>query len=305
MSESNQSFLNSIKTLFVSRKSMAFIYTWTAAIGALIAGRGLPAMQPTFLAMGASLFITMSVYLYNDVVDREMDAASPTNIKKERPLAGGQVPLSHAMNTVYLFAILGLTLGFFAGRNAFIVCAIYFVLFSLYSYPKIRFKRMFIVKSLVTSTGPSLTMLIAGIAVGGIITTPLLFAAATEMVFMFFVLPGLADSFDLEEDKAFGMKTMAMVMSWTQKVQFMVLSVLIVFSAGIVGFYYLGFNIILPNIILPAGISLFSIIMMKEIAPLFKGYSEEGARRVRKVAYGFYTFVPVLMALGLMSLPFL
>lgn len=299
MSESNQSFLSSVKTLFISRKSMAFIYTWTAAIGALIAGRGLPAAQPTLLAMGASLFITMSVYLYNDVIDREMDAASPTSIKKERPLAGGHVPLSHAMNTVYLFAIFGLILGFLAGRNAFIASSIYFVLFSLYSYPQVRLKKMFIIKSLVTSTGPSLTMLIAGIAVGGNITTPLLFAAATEMVFMFFVLPGLADSFDLEEDKAFGMKTMAMVMSWTLKVQFMILSVLIVFVAGIMGFYYLGFNIVLP-----AGITLLSVIMVKEIAPLFKGYNEDGARRVRKIAYGFYTFVPVFMALGLMSLPF-
>ena len=300
MSERDQSFLNSIKTLFVSRKSMAFIYTWTAAIGALIAGRGLPAIQPTLLAMGASLFITMSVYLYNDVIDREMDAASPTSNKKERPLAGGKVPLSHAMNTVRLFAILGLLFGFLAGRNAFIVTAFYFVLFSLYSYPKIRFKKMFIIKSLVTSTGPSLTMLIAGVAVGGIITTPLLFAAATEMVFMFFVLPGLADSFDLEEDKAFGMKTLAMVLNWTQKVQLMMLSVFIVFTAGIVGFYYLGFNLVLPS-----GITLFSVIMLKEITPLFKGYNEEGARRVRKVAYGFFTFVPVLMALGVMSLPFL
>ncbi len=300
MSESKQSFPKSMMTLFVSRKSMAFIYTWTAAIGALIAGKGLPAMQPTLLAMGASLFITMSVYLYNDVIDREMDAASPTNIKQERPLAGGQVPLSHAMNTVYLFGILGLSFGFIAGRSTFIVSAVYFVLFSLYSYPKVRFKKMFIIKSLVTSTGPSFTMLMAGIAVGGTITTPLMFAAVTEMAFMFFVLPGLADSFDLEEDKAFGMKTMAMVLSWTQKVQLMMFAVMIAFTAGIIGFYYLGFNIVLP-----AGITLLSVVLMKEITGLLKGYSEEGARKVRKVAYAFYTFVPVLMALGVMSLPFL
>ena len=300
MSENKQSFPKSMMTLFASRKSMAFIYTWTAAIGALIAGRGLPAMQPTLLAMGASLFITMSVYLYNDVIDREMDAASPTDIKKERPVAGGQVPLSHAMNTVYLFAVLGLALGFAAGMNTFIVTAVYFVLFSLYSYPKVRFKKMFIIKSLVTSTGPSFTMLMAGIAVGGAITTPLMFAAVTEMAFMFFVLPGLADSFDLEEDKAFGMKTMAMVLSWTQKVQLMMVAVMIVFTSGIIGFYYLGFNLVLP-----AGITLFSIVLMKEVTGLLKGYNEEGARKVRKVAYAFYTFVPLLMALGAMSLPFL
>ena len=294
------SFINSLKTLFMSRKSMAFIYTWTAAIGALIAGRGLPPMQPTLLAMGASLFITMSVYLYNDIVDREMDSASPTVAKQNRPMANGQVPISHAMNTIYLFAGLGLILSYLVSIPTLIVSAVFLVLFSLYSFPSVRLKKRFVIKSLVTSTGPSFTMLIAGVAIGGFISSALLFAAVVQAAFMFFVLPGLADSFDLEEDKAYGMKTMAMVLNWTQKVYMMMFAVALVFVAGLVGYYYLGFNIVLPG-----AVSILSAILFIAIIPMLKGYNELEARKVRKIAYAYFTFVPVFMALGSLTLSFL
>jgi 4-hydroxybenzoate polyprenyltransferase len=294
------SFINSLKILFMSRKSMAFIYTWTAAVGALIAGRGFPPMQPTLLAMGASLFITMSVYLYNDIIDREMDSASPTTAKQNRPMANGQVPVSHAMNTIYLFTGIGLVMSYLVSIPTFIVSIIFFVLFSLYSFPKVRFKKMFIIKSLVTSTGPSFTMLIAGVAVGGFITSTLLFASVVQAAFMFFVLPGLADSFDLEEDRAYGMKTMAMVLNWTQKVYMMIFAVILVFVAGLVGYYYLGFNLVLPG-----AVSILSAVLFIEIVPLLKGYNESEARKVRKFAYAYFTLVPVFMALGSISLSFL
>ena len=99
-SDNSFSFLNSVKQLFISRISMAFMFSWTAAIGTIIAGRGLPPMVPTLLALGASMCIAVSVYLYNDVVDREMDAASPNKEKQERPIAAGVVPVSHAMNII-------------------------------------------------------------------------------------------------------------------------------------------------------------------------------------------------------------
>lgn len=296
----NSGLAGSVFSLLESRKSIAFIYTWTAAVGALIAGSGLPPMNPTLLALGASLFITMSVYLYNDVIDSDMDKASPTQIKQDRPLANGSVTSRQAMSIVVAFAVIGLGLSFVAGRTMFTIASIYFVLFALYSFPLVRFKKRFIIKSLVTSTGPSFTMLLGGIAASGTIGTAISFAALVQATFMFFVLPGLADSFDLEEDKAFGVKTMAMVLSWTQKVQMMVVAVLVVMGAAVYGYMSLGFNMVLPG-----AVALLSIVMLSRINTLFAGYDEGQARSVRKVAYAYFTFLPVFMALGTMNLPFL
>jgi len=293
-------FTNSMIELISSRKSMAFIYTWTAVIGALIAGNGFPPVSTTIMALGASLFITLSVYLYNDVVDGDMDRASPTQIKKDRPLASGNVSDSYAMAVVISFAVIGLAISYAAGMLMFKIATVYFVLFSLYSFPLVRLKKMFIIKSLVTATGPSFTMILGGIAASGTIGTPILFAAAVQGTFMFFLLPGLADSFDIEEDRAFGVRTMAMVLSWTQKVQLMTLSVLVVMGAALYGYQYLGFNLSLP-----ITVALLSIVMLSKVTKLFKGYDEEMARGVRKVAYAYFTFLPVFMAIGTMNLPFL
>lgn len=293
-------FAGSMFSLLESRKSIAFIYTWTAAVGSLIAGNGFPPLNTTLLALGASLFITMSVYLYNDVIDSDMDRASPTQIKKDRPLANGSVTTRQAMAVVLGFAALGLGLSFMAGRLMFTVASVYFVLFALYSFPMVRFKKRFIIKSLVTSTGPSFTMLLGGIAATGNIGTAISFAAIVQASFMFFVLPGLADSFDLEEDKAFGVKTMAMVLTWTQKVQMMVVAVVIVLGAAVYGYMNLGFNYVLPGAVV-----LLSVIMLSRINTLFAGYDEGQARSVRKVAYAYFTFLPVFMAIGTMNVPIL
>lgn len=298
MSSNNSiSFMNSVKLLFLSRKSMAFIFSWTAAIGTIIAGRGLPPMVPTLLAMGASMCIALSVYLYNDVVDRELDAASPNKEKQERPLASGVVPVSHAMNFIYILVVTGLTLSYVISMTTFIIGLTFLVLFALYSFPAVRFKRMFIVKTLITSTGPSWATLLGGNAASGTLPESLVYAAVIQAVLMFFVLPGLADSFDIEEDRAFGIKTLAMALNWTQKVHMMVVSVFLVSTASVIGYRLIGFNLVLP-----VAVILFSVIMLREIVGLYRGYDEAMARRTRKFAYAYFMFLPVFMAIGTLNL---
>lgn len=296
-SDNSFSFMNSVKLLFMSRKSMAFIFSWTAAIGTIIAGRGLPPMVPTLLAIGASMCIALSVYLYNDVVDWEMDAASPNKEKQERPLASGVVPVSHAMNFICILVVTGLILSYVISMTTFIIGLTFFVLFALYSFPAVRFKRMFIVKTLITSTGPSWATLLGGNAASGTLPESLVYAAVIQAVLMFFVLPGLADSFDIEEDRAFGIKTLAMVLNWTQKVHMMVVSVFFVATASIVGYRLIGFNLVLP-----VAVILFSVILLREIVGLYKGYDEAMARRTRKVTYAYFMFLPVSMAIGTLNL---
>lgn len=290
-------FMNSVKLLFLSRKSMAFIFSWTAAIGTIIAGRGLPPMVPTLLAIGASMCIALSVYLYNDVVDREMDAASTNKEKQERPVASGVVPVSHAMNFIYILVVTGLTLSYLVSMTTFIIGLTFLVLLTLYSYPAVRFKRLFIVKTLITSTGPSWATLLGGNAASGTLPESLVYAAVIQAALMFFVLPGLADSFDIEEDRAFGIKTLAMALNWTQKVHMMVVSVFLVATASIIGYRLIGFNLVLP-----VAVILFSVIMLREIVGLYKGYDEAMARRTRKFAYAYFMFLPVFIAIGTFNL---
>jgi 4-hydroxybenzoate polyprenyltransferase len=296
-SDNSFRFMNSVKLLFLSRKSMAFIFSWTAAIGTIIAGRGLPPMVPTLLAIGASMCIALSVYLYNDVVDRELDAASPNKEKQERPLASGVVPVSHAMNFIYILVVTGLTLSYLVSMTTFIIGLTFFVLLALYSFPAVRFKRMFIVKTLITSTGPSWATLLGGNAASGTFPESLVYAAVIQAALMFFVLPGLADSFDIDEDRAFGIKTLAMALNWTQKVHMMVVSVFLVATASIIGYRLIGFNLVLP-----VAVILFSVILLREIVGLYKGYDEAMAKRTRKVTYAYFTFLPVFMAVGTFDL---
>lgn len=72
---------------------------------------------------GFALFCLMSssVYLFNDIADIEADRKHPE--KKKRPLASGKLPVSVAMTTAFVLALVSLSLGyllepFFAGLLA-------------------------------------------------------------------------------------------------------------------------------------------------------------------------------------------
>jgi 4-hydroxybenzoate polyprenyltransferase len=283
--------------MFKSRTSIVFAYSWSTAFGCLIAGGGFPPMRETILAIFASIFLTLSVYLYNDVIDREMDATSGNVAKKDRPIATGLVSPRIAMFLVLLSGALGLSITYIINLQAFAISLFFFILFSLYSFPYVRFKRMFIIKSLVTSTGPSLFLIIGGTAVQGYTSFLVLFAAALQMGFMFTMLPGLADSFDLEEDRAFGMKTMAMVLNWRQKVLMMITGIIFVVASTLVSFQWLGLNIITPLLMVGYG-----LLFMRVTLKVMGSYEENSTRMVRKVAYGYFVLMPLFTLLGTLNL---
>src|SRR3712207_5286253 len=67
------------------------------------------AWLPLFIAFVSFSFVSSSIYLINDVVDKEKDRLHPT--KRSRPIASGAVPIPLAITaSILLLAIaLGLT----------------------------------------------------------------------------------------------------------------------------------------------------------------------------------------------------
>jgi len=85
------SVLNNTRMLVKSRIEPIFAWPWGTLIACLMAGKGFPPITNTFLAVFSTLFITASVYIYNDYIDREMDRLN--FLKKNRPLVTGEVPV--------------------------------------------------------------------------------------------------------------------------------------------------------------------------------------------------------------------
>ena len=201
------SFLSSSVILIKSRKEVVFSVSWTAAIASIIAGRGFPPITISFLSILAILMINLSVYIYNDIIDRDMDAFSKQDKKKSRPIAHGVVSVTNAKKFIYLTGILGLGFCLMLNTTVFGIGLIYYILLILYSYPSVRFKTMYIIKNLITSLIMPAAFLMSGVAVENKISVNMSFLALAYFILSFSVLPAAADMLDVEEDLAFNIRT--------------------------------------------------------------------------------------------------
>jgi len=86
----------------------------------------------TFLTVAAFCMLSSSVYVINDIVDIERDRQHP--LKKNRPLAAGDVSVSLALTIGIILALAGLTLAYYIGPAVFIVVLAYLILNIAYSY---------------------------------------------------------------------------------------------------------------------------------------------------------------------------
>jgi 4-hydroxybenzoate polyprenyltransferase len=92
--------------------------------------------------------VTSSVYLINDVVDRERDRAHPH--KRRRPLAAGELKVSTAMAAALVLGAGGLVAAFALSEGFGGWCAIYAALMISYSF---RLKRVPFLESLIVAAG--------------------------------------------------------------------------------------------------------------------------------------------------------
>ena len=299
-----EKFPRVIVILVKSRLEALFYWPWSTAVGCLIAGGGFPPLKPTLMSIVSILFIALSVYLYNDVIDREMDSYSP--MKKSRPLAANLVKVEDALKLIYVSGFIGLTISLFINVYTFILCLIYLFLFAIYSYPKIRLKKKLILKEASLSMGWPLCSLIGSYAVTGKFYLPALYAGTLFGIFTFFVNPATNESMDVEEDRKFGVQSLGVVLNWKRKLQFLIFGFLFVMTITPLTYVQFGFNMILPIVIVGASLIFlryaFSIVTRVEKSTLTHELSQIEIRKAKRLMGAFLILFQILMVLGSLNI---
>ena len=89
------------------------------------------AFLDTLLAFLLFCLLASSVYIINDILDRESDRNHP--VKKNRPIASGKLSISIALVAAMVLLLISLTGAYFLSSVFFTICAGYFLLNMLYT----------------------------------------------------------------------------------------------------------------------------------------------------------------------------
>jgi len=289
------SFPKIILILIRSRLEALFIWTWCTAISCLIAGRGFPPVKATLMSIFGMFFISMSVYFYNDVIDKEMDKLNP--IKKNRPLASNIVSEKDVIKFIYLSGLIGLTINLTLNIYSFIFSFAYLFLFAIYSYPKIRLKNKFLGKELIIFLGWPLCGLVACYAVIGSFSITVFVSAVLFGIFGFLLLPIFADSLDMKEDMLYGVKSLAIILSWKRKIQLLIFAILFIMTITPLTYVQLGFNVLLPIIVVA-----MSLLLLRFMFPIMKGFEQKEVLKAKKIAYAYFLLLQLVVVFGTLNL---
>jgi len=232
-------------------------------------------------AIVAVIFISISVYIYNDVIDIEADKLN--SIKKFRPLPSGKVAPEFARIVSIIAGLIGLTISITINIESFIFSLAYFILFSIYSYPKIHLKKKFILKESVVNAGFVLTGLIGSFAVTGTFSITVFYFSLINVALSFALQPPFNDTTDIEADKIQGVRSLAVVLSWKQKMQLLIIIILFVMTITPFTYTQFGFNMILP-IYVVAG----SLLLLTYMFPIIYKYEHVRATNARKLVVVYY-----------------
>ncbi|MFH2110444.1 MAG: UbiA family prenyltransferase [Candidatus Bathyarchaeota archaeon] len=290
--------MKSFSLLLRSRLEVIFIWTWSTIVACLIVGKGTPPLTPTFKAMASMIFVTISVYTYNDIVDAEADKNN--KVKMGRPLPSGLVPLNDAKILAAVSAVIGLAIGYTINIYAFAFISVFFVVFGAYSYPLIHLKKMFLVKEIVISSGPIIASLVGSYAITQSVSYQALFAAVITAFMGMVIQPGLNDSTDIEADRLQGVKTLAMALDWKMKMQMLISGILLVMVVTPLTYSYFNYNLLLPLWMVGGG-----FIALRSIFPIRNAYEETGVLKARKMVIIYWALMQVFSILGALNISFL
>ena len=116
---------------------------------------------PVFLCVIAFTLVASAGYIFNDLLDREMDARHPQ--KNHRPIASGKLSVYAAICWMLSLLFAGLGLGFYISSNAFSLLIAYTLLTAMYS---LKLKSIPWVEILCIVTGFVLRILLGTWGVG-------------------------------------------------------------------------------------------------------------------------------------------
>lgn len=141
----------------------------------------LPVVCAVFIATAAFCLMSSAVYIYNDIVDIDVDRLHPS--KKSRPLPSGKVSLSVAKLILGLLFLLATGLGFIVSWQAAVILLSYFVLNLAYTH---SLKHIVILDVFSIAMGFMLRILAGTIGVGIAPSQWLLFCGLMITLFLGF-----------------------------------------------------------------------------------------------------------------------
>jgi decaprenyl-phosphate phosphoribosyltransferase len=124
----------------------------------------------TLIAFFAFSFVSVLVYILNDIKDKDSDASHP--IKALRPIASGQIKPAKALFVGLLFGITGFGLAVYLGMPSFLVVSLYFILNIFYI---LILKNFVILDVIIISIGFCLRVLLGAFVISVTLSNWMLF----------------------------------------------------------------------------------------------------------------------------------
>jgi 4-hydroxybenzoate polyprenyltransferase len=148
--------------LLVSLRPEQWTKNLLVLAGVVFGGRLLEPSAVTIAIAAFAIFCALSgaVYLFNDVADREADKNHP--LKRERPIASGQLATAAAVTAGVILAAAGIGAAFLIGARFALVSATYLAALVLYS---LALKHVVIVDVLMIAAGFVLRAVAGAVAV--------------------------------------------------------------------------------------------------------------------------------------------
>jgi geranylgeranylglycerol-phosphate geranylgeranyltransferase len=309
--------------LLQSRKRWGIMYMLATVSGLFvpIAGvfpsiedHGVNSFLTTLLLKSAPLFaatflIITGMYVLNDLVDADLDKSSG----KKRPISSGQVTKAQARTFVIATNTAGIILALITFNLPSIIIALAIVGIGLmYSVPKICLKDRFVLKTasiaaasmLCLMLGSSYAFNISGTIhnnhnyISGVLNSPILICtyAALMSGSIIFITSLLNDLGDVEGDKAFGRRTIPVVIG---KKNTVILTMIIAASMIViswVSFYMLPTNI---GLICPILVSLVASVATIKMAGILKHLGDhEFIRKLHKKSMLWHLMLQSALIVG-------
>jgi 4-hydroxybenzoate polyprenyltransferase len=153
---------STVGLLLVSLRPEQWTKNLLVLAGVVFGGRLLepPAVAIALAAFAIFCALSGAVYLFNDVADREADRNHP--LKRERPIASGQLSTTSAVTAGVVLGVAGVATAFSIGTQFAIVAAAYLAVQILYSF---GLKHVVIVDVLMIAAGFVLRAIAGAVAV--------------------------------------------------------------------------------------------------------------------------------------------
>ena len=311
--------------LLQSRKRWGIMYMLATVSGLFvpIAGvfpsiedHGVNSFLTTLLLKSAPLFaatflIITGMYVLNDLVDADLDKSSG----KKRPISSGQVTKAQARIFVIATNAAGIILALITFNLPSIIIALAIVGIGLmYSVPKICLKDRFVLKTASIAAASMLCLMLgssyafnnSGMIhnnnnnnyISGALNSPILICtyAALMSGSIIFITSLLNDLGDVEGDKAFGRRTIPVVIGKKNTVILTIIIAATMIVISWVSFYMLPTNI---GLICPILVSLVASMATIKMAEILKHLSDhEFIRKQHKKSMSWHLMLQSALIVG-------